>query len=68
MFSKIGLGCASCEKDITNLNASKVDYLPWNALPETQRLGRQGKGFSKILQNMKPETMTRNLSMDNTLH
>lgn len=36
MFTKKPLGgmsCASCEKDIINLQGKKVDFLPWNKLP-----------------------------------
>lgn len=36
MFTKKPLGgmsCASCEKDIINLQGRRVDFLPWNKLP-----------------------------------
>ena len=36
MFTKKPLGgmsCASCEKDIINLQGRKVNFLPWNKFP-----------------------------------
>jgi len=36
MFTKKPLGgmsCASCEKDIINLQGRKADYLPWGKFP-----------------------------------
>jgi hypothetical protein len=36
MFTKKPLGgmsCASCEKDIVNLQGRKADYLPWGKFP-----------------------------------
>ncbi len=36
MFTKKPLGgmsCASCEKDIINLQGKKADFLPWNKFP-----------------------------------
>jgi hypothetical protein len=36
MFTKKPLGgmsCASCEKDIVNLQGKKADFLPWNKFP-----------------------------------
>ena len=36
MFTKKPLGgmsCASCEKDIINLQGRKADYLPWSKFP-----------------------------------
>jgi len=36
MFTKKPLGgmsCASCEKDIVNLQGRKADYLPWSKFP-----------------------------------
>jgi hypothetical protein len=36
MFTKKPLGgmsCASCEKDIINLQGKKADYLPWSKFP-----------------------------------
>jgi hypothetical protein len=73
MFSKVpfaGLGCASCEKDITNINGRKVEYMPWQVLPngDLNRSSRlQGKGFSKVLQNMRQtESMSRLEGTGNT--
>lgn len=36
MFTKKPLGgmsCASCEKNIVNLQGMKADYMPWNRFP-----------------------------------
>lgn len=36
MFTKKPLGgmsCASCEKDVVNLNGKKADYMPWSKFP-----------------------------------
>lgn len=60
MFSKRplgGLSCASCEKDLTNLNGKKVEYMPWGKLPfrdPTERIARVGQGFSKMLSMVDP--------------
>jgi len=51
-----GWSCASCEKDITNING-RTDYQAWNRLPQrspNNRIARVGQGFSKILAMMKP--------------
>ncbi|CDW76993.1 UNKNOWN [Stylonychia lemnae] len=72
MFTKKPLGgisCASCERNITNLQGVMADYQPWKKLPfrETNdRIARvsfiqsnvffqYGPGFSKILSMMRPE-------------
>ena len=59
MFSKkhLGVACASCEKNVTNLYGQKVDHLNWNKLPfrdPNERIARYGQGFSKILSHMRP--------------
>ena len=69
MFTKKPLGgmsCASCEKDIINLQGRKADYLPWNKLPyrdPAERIARVGQGFSKMLSMINPDTLSR---YDNT--
>ena len=48
MFTKKPLGgmsCASCEKNIVNLQGHKADYLPWNRFPfrdPSERIARVG--------------------------
>ncbi len=65
MFTKKPLGgmsCASCEKDIINLQGRKADYLPWNKLPyrdPAERIARVGQGFSKMLSMINPDTLSR---------
>jgi len=55
MFTKKPLGgmsCASCEKDIINLQGRKVDFLPWNKLPfrdPSERIARVRNTVSVIL-------------------
>ena len=61
MFTKKHLGpmnCASCEKNIVNLEGRMADYLPWKRLPfkdPSERISKYGPGFSKILQMLRPE-------------
>jgi hypothetical protein len=48
MFTKKPLGgmsCASCEKNIVNLQGMKADYLPWNRFPfrdPSERIAKVG--------------------------
>ena len=62
MFSKKPLGgfsCASCEKNLINLQSKPPEYYTWNRLPvrdPSERIARVGQGFSRMLSNMKPET------------
>jgi len=64
MFTKKPLGgvsCASCEKNITNLQGLQAEYQPWKRLPfkdPGERISRYGPGFSKILQMLRPERST----------
>lgn len=61
MFTKKPLGgfsCASCEKNIVNLEGVQAEFLPWKRLPfkETHdRISKYGPGFSKILSMLRPE-------------
>ena len=76
MLSKKYVGpvnCASCDKNIENLNGSPVDYNAWKKLPfrePSERIARYGQGFSKILTMMRPgadshqPTLIRNDSVD----
>lgn len=60
MLSKRHLGpqaCASCDKNLINLQGQAVDYHIWKKLPfrdPKERLSRYGQGFSKILSSMRP--------------
>ena len=60
MFSKKPYGpvaCASCEKNLVNLQGLPVDYHVWKKLPfrdPAERIARYGQGFSKILSHMRP--------------
>eukprot|EP00347_Sterkiella_histriomuscorum_P001908 403370209 len=65
MFTRKPLGgtsCASCEKDIVNLQGRKADYLPWSKFPfrdPSERIARVGQGFSKMLSMINPDTLSR---------
>jgi hypothetical protein len=62
MFSKIGYSCASCEKNLTNLQGQKVDYMPWGKMPyrdPAERIARVGQGFSKMLSMINPDQLSR---------
>lgn len=60
MFSKRRLGpqaCASCEKNLVNMQGQPVDHYSWKKLPfrdPNTSIARYGKGFSKILSYMQP--------------
>ena len=77
MFTKKPLGgmsCASCEKDIINLQGKKVNFHPWSKFPfrdPSERIARVfkfvifylqiqvGQGFSKMLSMINPETLSK---------
>lgn len=65
MFSKKPLGgfsCASCEKNLINLNSRPPEHYSWNKFPlrdPAERIARVGQGFSRMLSSMKPETASR---------
>jgi hypothetical protein len=54
MFTKKPLGgmsCASCEKDIVNLQGRKADYLPWSKFPfrdPSERIARVNSFFNSL--------------------
>lgn len=65
MFAKKPLGgwsCASCAKDLVNLQGMPADFVPWSRWPlrdPNERLAKSGQGFSRVLSKMKPEYMTQ---------
>jgi len=65
MFAKKPLGgwsCASCAKDIVNLQGTQAEFVPWRQWPfrdPNDRLAKSGQGFSRILSKMKPEYTTQ---------
>lgn len=65
MLTKKNLGpvaCATCEKDLINLQGLPVDYHVWKNLPQrdtSERIARYGQGFSKILANLRGEADTQ---------
>ena len=58
MLSKKQIGpmaCASCEKNLVNLEALQADYTAWRKLPfrdPSERIARYGPGFSRILMSV----------------
>ena len=65
MFSKKplqGYACASCEKNLVNLQGQIAAYNNWNKLPmrdPTERLAKVGAGFSRMLSMLKPENVSK---------
>lgn len=65
MFAKKPLGgwsCASCEKNLINLQGQTADYYPWNRFPvrdPQERIARVGQGFSRMLSMIKPENIQK---------
>ena len=66
MFAKKPLGgwsCASCAKDLINLQGLQAEFVPWRAWPfrdPNERIAKSGQGFSRVLSKMKPEFATQN--------
>ena len=64
MFTKKPYGpvnCASCEKDIVNIDGVRGEFLAWKRLPfreANERLAKYGPGFSKMLNSLKVEEST----------
>lgn len=63
MFTRRQIGpvaCASCEKNIVNLQQQPADFYAWKKMPfrdPSERIARYGPGFSKVLANMRPSDM-----------
>ena len=74
MFTKKPLGgiaCASCEKNIVNLEGRMAEFLPWKRLPfkdPGERISKYGPGFSKILQMLRPERSVDAMSSPDPNH
>lgn len=78
MFTKKPLGpvtCASCEKNIINLEGRMAEYIPWKRLPfkePNERISKviyhnliiaqYGPGFSRILSMLRPERSVDGMS------
>lgn len=57
-----GWSCASCQKDLINLEGMKVQYYPWAKLPQrdpAERIAKVGQGFSRMLSMLKPEMVDK---------
>jgi len=57
-----GWSCASCQKDLINIEGTRVPYNPWAKLPQrnpTERIAKVGQGFSRMLSMLKPELITK---------
>ena len=65
MFTKKQLlpgACASCEKNLVNLQGKQANYLPWQQFPyrdPTERIAKVGQGFSKMLSMINPDALSR---------
>ena len=59
MFTKKPLGgmsCASCEKDIINLQGKKADFLPWSKFPfrdPSERIARVNIQYYNFYRSVK---------------
>ena len=61
-----GWSCASCQKDLINLEGMKVQYYPWAKLPyrnPADRIAKVGQGFSRMLSMLKPEVINKSQHM-----
>eukprot|EP00831_Metopus_contortus_P014498 TRINITY_DN1599_c0_g1_i3.p1 TRINITY_DN1599_c0_g1~~TRINITY_DN1599_c0_g1_i3.p1 ORF type:complete len:456 (+),score=101.47 TRINITY_DN1599_c0_g1_i3:82-1449(+) len=56
-----GWSCATCQKDLINIEGVRVAYHPWQRMPPrpTERIARLGQGFSKMLSSIKPDQITQ---------
>eukprot|EP00826_Nyctotherus_ovalis_P057439 TRINITY_DN7850_c0_g2_i14.p1 TRINITY_DN7850_c0_g2~~TRINITY_DN7850_c0_g2_i14.p1 ORF type:complete len:311 (+),score=103.80 TRINITY_DN7850_c0_g2_i14:1168-2100(+) len=57
-----GWSCASCQKDLINLEGMRVQYYPWAKLPQrnpAERIAKVGQGFSRMLSMLKPEFINK---------
>ena len=51
-----GWACASCDKELVNLQAKVAEYTPW------QKIGQKstsGQGFSKLLKSINPDIIDK---------
>ncbi len=48
-----GISCASCDKNLINLQGKPADYYVWGKFPKSDKLPKGGCGFSKIISLMK---------------
>lgn len=58
-----GWACASCEKDIINLQGQINAYNSWNKMPLREngdKMSKLGIGFSKILSSLNSENLNQN--------
>ena len=65
------VACASCEKNIVNLEGRMAEFLPWKRLPfkdPGERISKYGPGFSKILQMLRPERSVDAMSSPDPHH
>ena len=57
-----GWSCASCAKDLVNLQGLPAEFVPWKAWPfrdPNEKLAKSGQGFSRLVSKMKPEYVTQ---------
>jgi len=64
-----GWSCASCQKDLINIEGMKVQYYPWAKLPQrnpADRIAKVGQGFSRMLSAVKPEMIAKSHRFEST--
>ena len=58
----LGWSCASCQKNLINIEGMRVQYYPWAKLPQrnpAERIARVGQGFSWMLSMIKPKIVNK---------
>ena len=74
MLTKKNLGpvaCASCEKNLVNIQASPAKYHAWKGLPHREtndRIARYAQGFSKILNQIRTDPLDPHNGMNTINH
>jgi cell division septum initiation protein DivIVA len=63
-----GWSCASCQKDIVNLEGMPAQFYPWAKFPQrnpTERIAKVGQGFSRMLSMVKPDVVANRSHYNN---
>jgi len=72
MFAKKplqGWSCASCDKDIFNLQMRPGEFHPWSKLPyrdPSDRISRVGQGFSRMLMQSRTDLLSSSLKKNSS--
>ncbi|CAI2384346.1 unnamed protein product [Moneuplotes crassus] len=58
-----GISCASCDKNLVNLQGIPADFYNWKKLPQSKdRIPMMGQGFSRMLQSINTDYLAPNQS------